>query len=296
MSVRPPVRPHGTTLLSLDGISQNFRSVFFENLSGKFKFHYNVKRMTALYMKTKVCWILLGTRNVSDKSCRENPNTLFVFSNFFFFSGNHAIHEMWKNEVLWDRSDENMTHAHWMLDTKATNTHSQYVTLIALPLQSLHKPVSTLRYTYSTLQPVTLCYATRTAHCSLSRCVTLHVQHTAACHVVLRSFNWPSAWSVITSINKQWITACLMTLPVSLPYGSENWSLTLREKHRVRVLEKKVLRETRGPKTGQVTGEWRRLHCEELYDLYSTNQEEMGRKCSTYAWEKMYMQSCGGKA
>jgi len=172
MSVRPPVRPHGTTLLSLDGISQNFRSVFFENLSGKFKFHYNVKRMTALYMKTKVCWILLGTRNVSDKSCRENPNTLFVFSNFFFFSGNHAIHEMWKNEVLWDRSDENMTHAHWMLDTKATNTHSQYVTLIALPLQSLHKPVSTLRYTYSTLQPVTLCYATRTAHCSLSRCVT----------------------------------------------------------------------------------------------------------------------------
>jgi len=35
----------------------------------------------AFYMQTTVWWILLGTRNVSNKSCRYNPNTLFVFNN-----------------------------------------------------------------------------------------------------------------------------------------------------------------------------------------------------------------------
>jgi len=62
------------------------------------------------------------------------------------------------------------------------------------------------------------------------------------------------------------------------------------------VLEERVLRETRGPETGHVTGEWRRPHYEELYDPHSSNQEEMVRKCSTYAWEKMHIKSFGGKA
>jgi hypothetical protein len=50
-------------------------------------------------MKTKVWRILLATRNVSDRSCRENPHTLFVFNNYFIFSENHAIYKMWKNIV-----------------------------------------------------------------------------------------------------------------------------------------------------------------------------------------------------
>jgi hypothetical protein len=52
-------------------------------------------------------------------------------------------------------------------------------------------------------------------------------------------------------------------------YGSETWSLTLREKRRLRVFENKVLRTVLGPKRDEVTGEWRKLHNEELNDLYS---------------------------
>jgi hypothetical protein len=45
-------------------------------------------------------------------------------------------------------------------------------------------------------------------------------------------------------------------------------SVTLREEHRLRVFESRVLRGIFGPKRDGVTGEWRRLHNEELYDLY----------------------------
>ena len=52
-------------------------------------------------------------------------------------------------------------------------------------------------------------------------------------------------------------------------YGSETWSLTLREKRRLRVFQNRVLRRVFGPKRDEVTGEWRKLHNEELSDLYS---------------------------
>ena len=58
-------------------------------------------------------------------------------------------------------------------------------------------------------------------------------------------------------------------LPVVL-YGCETWSLTLREERKLRVLEKRVLRKIFGPRRDEVTGEWRRLHNEELNDLYSS--------------------------
>jgi hypothetical protein len=44
----------------------------------------------------------------------------------------------------------------------------------------------------------------------------------------------------------------------------------LREEQRPRVFEKRVLRRIFGPKRDEVTGEWRRLHNEELNDLYSS--------------------------
>jgi hypothetical protein len=53
-------------------------------------------------------------------------------------------------------------------------------------------------------------------------------------------------------------------------YGCENWSLTLREEQRLRVFETGVLRRIFGPKRNEETGEWRRLHNEELNDLYSS--------------------------
>jgi hypothetical protein len=58
-------------------------------------------------------------------------------------------------------------------------------------------------------------------------------------------------------------------LPVVL-YGCETWSLTLREEHRLRMFENRVLRRIFGLKRDVVTGEWRKLHNEELRDLYSS--------------------------
>jgi hypothetical protein len=57
-------------------------------------------------------------------------------------------------------------------------------------------------------------------------------------------------------------------LPIVL-YGCETWSLTLREEHRLRVFENRVLRRLLGPKRDEVTGEWRKLHSRELHNLYS---------------------------
>jgi hypothetical protein len=60
-----------------------------------------------------------------------------------------------------------------------------------------------------------------------------------------------------------------VVLPVAL-YGCETWSLTLREEQRLRVFENRVLWRIFGPKRDGATGEWRRLHNEELNDLYSS--------------------------
>ncbi|KAJ4448683.1 hypothetical protein ANN_00073 [Periplaneta americana] len=61
----------------------------------------------------------------------------------------------------------------------------------------------------------------------------------------------------------------MITLPVVL-YGCETWTLTLREEHRLKVFENKVLRKIFGAKRDEVTGEWRKLHNAELHTLYSS--------------------------
>jgi hypothetical protein len=58
-------------------------------------------------------------------------------------------------------------------------------------------------------------------------------------------------------------------LPVVLN-GCETWSLTVREEHKLRVFENRVLRRIFGPKRNRVTGGWRELHNEELHNLYSS--------------------------
>jgi len=58
-------------------------------------------------------------------------------------------------------------------------------------------------------------------------------------------------------------------LPVVL-YWCETWSLTLWEERKLRVFENMVFRRIFGPRRDEVTGEWRRLHNEELNDLYSS--------------------------
>jgi len=51
-------------------------------------------------------------------------------------------------------------------------------------------------------------------------------------------------------------------------YGCETWSFIVREERRLRVFENMVLRRIFGPKSFEVTAEWRKLHNEELNDLY----------------------------
>jgi hypothetical protein len=88
-------------------------------------------------------------------------------------------------------------------------------------------------------------------------------------------------------------------LPVVL-YGCETWSLTLREEHRLRVFENRVLRRIFGLKWNEVTGEWRKLHNGELHNLYSSSdimrQIKSGRACVTHRKGEERVQVFGGKA
>ena len=53
-------------------------------------------------------------------------------------------------------------------------------------------------------------------------------------------------------------------------YGCETYLFILREEHRLRVFENRVLRRIFGPEMDEVIGKWRKLHNEELNDLYSS--------------------------
>jgi hypothetical protein len=60
------------------------------------------------------------------------------------------------------------------------------------------------------------------------------------------------------------------TIILPVLYECEIWPLTLREECGLRVFENRVLGRIVGPKRGEVTGDWRKLHNEELNDLYSS--------------------------
>jgi len=77
----------------------------------------------------------------------------------------------------------------------------------------------------------------------------------------------------------------------------------MREECRLRVFENRVLRKIFGPKRDEVTEEWRRLHNEELCDLFSPDiirgdqieKNEMGGTCGTYGGEERCTQGFGGE-
>jgi hypothetical protein len=86
-------------------------------------------------------------------------------------------------------------------------------------------------------------------------------------------------------------------------YGCETWSLTLREDHRLRVFENRVPSRIFGPERDEVTGELRKLHNEELYNLYSypdvirqVKANEVGRAYGTHGRGEVSVQGFGGKA
>ncbi|KAJ4435346.1 hypothetical protein ANN_17959 [Periplaneta americana] len=76
-------------------------------------------------------------------------------------------------------------------------------------------------------------------------------------------------------------------LPVVL-YGCETWTLTLREEHRLRVFENKVLRKIFGAKRDEVTGEWRKLHNTELHPLYTSPDIIRNIKSRTQEFNQTY--------
>ena len=90
-SVRPSVRPSAWVYSAPTGrISMKFDiSVFIENLSRKFKFHYNLTTTNNTLHADQYtflitfCSVLLTMLSTSEKSCRDNQNTHFMFYNFF---------------------------------------------------------------------------------------------------------------------------------------------------------------------------------------------------------------------
>ena len=83
--------------------------------------------------------------------------------------------------------------------------------------------------------------------------------------------------------------------------GCETWSLTLREERRLRVSENRMLRRVFGTKREEVTEEWRKLHNEELSDLYTLpnicggkiEKNEMAGACGAYGGGERCAQGSG---
>jgi hypothetical protein len=66
-------------------------------------------------------------------------------------------------------------------------------------------------------------------------------------------------------------------------YGCETWSLTLREEHRLKVFENRVLRRIFGPKREEA-GAWRKLYNDELHSLYSSPNTDRVIKARRLRW------------
>ena len=126
-----------------------------------------------MHFLSLVAQFLLRMRNASEKSCRDNQNT---FNNFLFFENGAVYAIMWQNTVQQDRPPMTMWSvcmACWI--TKPTNTHLEYVILIAFPLQQWLQERSMLRYTY--IAWLVLYKRMPTWNCTLTLILTYSMVH-----------------------------------------------------------------------------------------------------------------------
>ena len=134
-------------------------SLCFKQLSWKYKLHLNMTKVTGTLHEDQhtftmvSCCICLRTKNVSDRSCRENQNTHFMCAIKFFFLKSWPL---WDNveKIWWSLTGHRWQYsiirrislARWI--TKATNTHREYVIPIAFSRQkSLRERATVLRDT-----------------------------------------------------------------------------------------------------------------------------------------------------
>jgi hypothetical protein len=84
-------------------------------------------------------------------------------------------------------------------------------------------------------------------------------------------------------------------------YGRETWSLALREESKLSISENRMLRRIFGPKRDEKTGEWKKLHNDELVLIthYGSSgpieKNEMVGARSTYGEKKMCIRGFGGE-
>ena len=84
-------------------------------------------------------------------------------------------------------------------------------------------------------------------------------------------YHWMQNLLFFSSLSKNIKIKMYGTIILSVVlYGCETWSLTLKEEGRLRVFENRMLKRIFGPKRDGVTGEWKKIHNEELNDLYSS--------------------------
>jgi len=153
-SVRLSACNHSTSISRI--FMKSDISVFFENLSRKFNFHWNRTTIKGTLHEDQHIFLIISRlilpimRNISDKCCRENQNKSFTFNNVFRKLCRLRDNVGGESYVTGQATDDNMAMriACWTL--RATNTYSEYVILIAFPLpRLLHERVSMLKlYVY----------------------------------------------------------------------------------------------------------------------------------------------------
>jgi hypothetical protein len=135
------VCPHAVTRHPMEGFARSFVFECILKLSRKFKFHKKLTRRTGTYMKNQYTLLIVPrsvlqrTRNVTDKSCREDQNTHFLFNNRFprkSWSVWENVEKYWRAILATDNNIiRRMCNACCIYE--ATET-LRYVIVIAFPL------------------------------------------------------------------------------------------------------------------------------------------------------------------